>query len=295
MKNLRFIPIFLVLLGSVFWVNAVEPEHESKRFSMGWKKLKEIDGEAGERVIAGLKCISPDLGRYIIEYVFGDVYPRPGLDLKSKEIAVVASLTALGNAVPQLKVHQNAALNVGCSILEVKEVILQMAIYSGFPSAINSMNALQEVLRERQKKGIKDPAGDPAPPFSEPKSGNRLDAGARRLSELNPQQIDLLNQGLGALSPDLVKYILEFAYGDVLSRPGLTLQQRQIATIAGLAAIGTAVSQLKFHIAGGLRAGLTSENIREIMILMSAYAGFPAAINGTTALQEVLSEQDEKK
>ena len=75
------------------------------RYENGWKKLKEIDGEAGEKVINSRKHISPDLGKFIIEYAFGDVYTRDGLDLKSKEIAVVAALTALGTAQPQLKVE----------------------------------------------------------------------------------------------------------------------------------------------------------------------------------------------
>lgn len=75
------------------------------RYERGWKKLKEIDGEAGEMVIEGFNDISPDLVRYTIEFPFGDIYSRPGLDLKSREIATVAALTAMGNALPQLKVH----------------------------------------------------------------------------------------------------------------------------------------------------------------------------------------------
>ena len=91
---------------------------ESERFNRGWEKLKEIDGEAGKKVIESLKEISPDLGRFIIEYSFGDIYSRDGLDLKSKEIVVVAALTALGNARPQLKVHLNGALNTESSVDE---------------------------------------------------------------------------------------------------------------------------------------------------------------------------------
>src|SRR5664279_5579630 len=107
------------------------------RFESGLAKLREIDGEAGERVIEALKDIAPDLARYTIEFPFGDVYSRPGLDLKSREIAVVASLTALGNAAPQLKVHIHGALNVGCSQQEIVEIIMQMAVYAGFPAALN--------------------------------------------------------------------------------------------------------------------------------------------------------------
>jgi len=125
------------------------------RYERGWEKLKEVDGEAGERVMESLNAIAPDLARYVIEFAFGDVYSRPGLDLKSREIAVVAALTALGNATPQLKVHIHGALNVGCSRQEVVEIIIQMAVYAGFPAAINGMSAAKEVYQERDEKGLR--------------------------------------------------------------------------------------------------------------------------------------------
>jgi 4-carboxymuconolactone decarboxylase len=123
------------------------------RYQRGWEKLKEVDGEAGERVIDSLKDIAPDFARYLIEFPFGDIYSRAGLDLKSREIAVVAALTALGNATPQLKVHIHGALNVGCSRQEVVEVIMQMAVYAGFPAALNGLFAAKEVFRERIASG----------------------------------------------------------------------------------------------------------------------------------------------
>lgn len=128
---------------------------DKDRYSRGLEKLEEIDGEAGERVIQSLKDIAPDLARYVIEFPFGDVYSRPGLDLKSREIATVAALTALGNAAPQLKVHIHGSLNVGCSREEVVEIIIQMAVYAGFPAALNGISAAREVFRERDEKGVK--------------------------------------------------------------------------------------------------------------------------------------------
>ncbi len=119
----------------------------SDRFERGWGKLKEVDGKAGQRVMESLEDICPDLARYTIEFPFGDIYSRPGLDLKSREIAAIAALTALGTAVPQLKVHIQAALNVGLSRQEIVEVILQMAVYAGFPAALNGMFAAKEVFQ----------------------------------------------------------------------------------------------------------------------------------------------------
>lgn len=118
----------------------------NERFTRGLAKLREIDGEAGEQVVASLADISPDFARYLIEFPFGDIYSRPGLDLRSREIAVVAALTAMGNATPQLKVHLRAALNVGVTRQEIVEVIMQMAVYAGFPAALNGLMAAREVF-----------------------------------------------------------------------------------------------------------------------------------------------------
>ena len=127
-------------------------QQKNDRFTRGFDKLTEIDGEAGQRVIDSLKDIAPDLAQYIIEFAFGDVYSRPGLDLKSREIATLASLTTLGNAAPQLKVHIHAALNVGCTRQEVIEIMIQMAVYAGFPAALNGVSAAREVFEERDSK-----------------------------------------------------------------------------------------------------------------------------------------------
>lgn len=122
----------------------------NQRYISGLNKLKEIDGQAGQKVIDSLAAISPDLAKYTIEFPFGDIYQRPGLDLKSRELATIAALTALGTCSPQLNVHINGALNVGCEPEEITEVIIQMAVYAGFPAALNGMFVAKEVFIERK-------------------------------------------------------------------------------------------------------------------------------------------------
>ncbi|WP_028102745.1 carboxymuconolactone decarboxylase family protein [Pseudoduganella violaceinigra] len=118
------------------------------RYERGLAKLREIDGEVGDRVVQSLADIAPDFARYLVEFPFGDIYSRPGLDLRSREIAVVAALTAMGNAAPQLKVHIQAALNVGVTREEIVETIMQMAVYAGFPAALNGLTAAKEVFAQ---------------------------------------------------------------------------------------------------------------------------------------------------
>lgn len=116
------------------------------RRARGLRALEEITGVAGVAVVQSLRATTPDLADWIIEFSYGDVMARPGLDRRTRQLATIAALTALGNAQPQLKVHIQGALNVGCKPQEIIEVILQMTVYCGFPSAINALAVLKEVL-----------------------------------------------------------------------------------------------------------------------------------------------------
>ena len=116
------------------------------RYALGLERLSAIDGRDGHAVVESLKAISPDFARYLVEFPFGDIYARPGLDLRQREIATIAALTALGTARPQLEVHIAAGLNVGLSQQEISEIVIQMAVYAGFPAAINGLNAAKTVF-----------------------------------------------------------------------------------------------------------------------------------------------------
>ncbi|HDG1720396.1 carboxymuconolactone decarboxylase family protein [Kluyvera ascorbata] len=124
----------------------------SERYITGQKMLQQVDGKGGDAVVDSLKDIAPDFARYLLEFPFGDIYARPGLDLRSREIATVAALTAMGNAAPQLKVHIAAALHVGLTQDEIIEVIMQMAVYAGFPAALNGPFAAKEVFAANNER-----------------------------------------------------------------------------------------------------------------------------------------------
>lgn len=127
---------------------------ENERFRRGLSTVRKIDAEGAGRLETALADIAPDLYRYIIEFAFGDVISRPGLDLRTREIATVSALTALGHANPQLRVHLNAALNAGCTRTEIVEVLMQMAVYAGIPAALNALYLAKEVFAERDARGL---------------------------------------------------------------------------------------------------------------------------------------------
>ena len=122
---------------------------EAGRYERGLARLAQVDGQAGQRVIDALQDIAPALAHYTVAFPFGEVYQDEVLTLKEREIATIAALAALGNATPQLKVHLHGALNVGCTREEVIAVLTQMAVYAGFPAAINGVLAAKEVFAER--------------------------------------------------------------------------------------------------------------------------------------------------
>jgi 4-carboxymuconolactone decarboxylase len=116
----------------------------SDRYERGLKKMSEVYGVDGGEAVAPLG----DLGRYMIEFPYGDIYSRPGLALRDREIATTAMLTALGGREPQLRVHFAAALNVGLTPDEIQEIIIHTITFAGFPTAINALNLLHAVLAE---------------------------------------------------------------------------------------------------------------------------------------------------
>ncbi len=115
------------------------------------ENLKVMNPQSFQTLKDSLTDVAPDLARYVVEFPYGDIYNRPGLDLKTRELVTIASITTMGGAATQLKSHIRGALNVGCSKKEIIEVIIQMAVYAGFPRAINGVLAAKEVFEEYEE------------------------------------------------------------------------------------------------------------------------------------------------
>ncbi len=135
------------------------------RTQRGLKILKRVHGQAGADVLEKLAETAPALSEFVIAFAFGDIYARPQLSLRERQIATVASLASLGHALPQLKSHINGALNLGITKTEIVELLMQMAIYAGFPAAINAIMAAAELFAARDKtaRGAKRARSSPRP------------------------------------------------------------------------------------------------------------------------------------
>lgn len=126
-----------------------DDDSQNDRLIRGQARLAEITGRSGAEVMAALGEVAPDFARYIFEFGYGDIYSRPGLDLRTRMLATVAGLVSLGHAERELEVHIGSALNVGATKEEVVEVIMQMALYAGFPAALDALFIARKVFSAR--------------------------------------------------------------------------------------------------------------------------------------------------
>lgn len=124
-----------------------------ERYTRGLENYRRIKEDRPQQVIDEYGEIAPDFPRYVIEFAYGDIYARPALELKTREMLAISSLATLGYAREQLRTHLHGALNNGCSREEVIEILLQVAIYAGFPAVFNALKEAKEVFKERDAAG----------------------------------------------------------------------------------------------------------------------------------------------
>ena len=258
---------------------------DTDRYERGLKTLKQVGGEGYDGPINSLRDLAPDLARFTVEFGYGDIMSRPTLPLSTRQLCTVGALAALGNARPQLEYHINGAINVDCPPQQIVEVMILSSVYADFPAALNGIAAVREVL---QRRGI---SPDAAKAVNSPATEERAARGMRSLEQVSAGAGRAVVAGLQDIAPDLARFIIEFSYGDVISRPGLTPDVRELISIAMLTAIGTAHPQLKVHIGAALNVGSSKAEIIGVIEQMAVYAGFPAALNAIAAVREVLAER----
>jgi len=140
-----------------------ESTTREERFAHGLEVLRGVNSEVGQRVLDSLADVSPELGHQVIAWGFGEIYSRPQLAPRDRQLVTLGMLTALGGCEPQLEVHINTALNVGLTPEEITEALLQSAGYCGFPRALNATAVAKKVFAERGLLPLgQQPAQDPA-------------------------------------------------------------------------------------------------------------------------------------
>jgi 4-carboxymuconolactone decarboxylase len=253
------------------------------RFEQGYQQMKKTNPDGTEQVLKSLSGVAPDMARFLVAFAYGDIYSRPVLDARTREIATIAIFMALGSAQSQLKWHINAALNVGVTPQEIIETIYVQTVYSGFPAGLNAIFAARDVFKERKV--------DFKPTKLDNDKVNRRERGLRTLDETSKGAGMKVVESMADIAPDMADFLIDFSYGTIFCRKILTPQLKEIIAIAGMTAAGTMKPQLQVHIKAALNVGLTREQIIEVMTHTTIYAGFPAALSGISAAKEVFAEK----
>lgn len=209
------------------------------------------------------------------------------LDARQKAIVTIAAFTTSGD-IDQLKPALNQGLDAGLTVNEVKEVLVQMYAYAGFPRSLGGIWAFMSVMDEREAKGIKDEVGKDASPI--PADLDRDAYGARVRAELaGLDEVPEEKAPYQKFSPIIDTFLKEHLFADIFARDILTFQERELATIACLANLGGADGPLKFHFGAAMNTGLSEGQMHDFIKVLDARVGKEQAKIADKVLSEVLA------
>lgn len=222
----------------------------------------------------------PGLDSLQDEMIFGRIWARPGLSREDRMLATLSALTSM-QFLPQLARYTRAALHIGMSARTVQEVVLHCSIYSGMPTAENSLKAIADVFRE---SGVAQPEA----PAEEHGLEALLEMGKDMMHTLHAERAEGGYAAPDAAASELYDTAIQYLYGEVWHRPGLSMRQRMICSIACFTARQMVSQQRKWFPSAQKNVGLSRDEILEVISQTAHYSGFPPALNALVVAQETL-------
>jgi 4-carboxymuconolactone decarboxylase len=269
---------------------------DGDRYQLGIQNLQQTEGNQVKTIATRFANLAPDLSRLFVEFARGEIWNRRGLSLKSREFATLAMVTALGNQNNSIEAHVEGALRAGATETEIKELLLQMTVYAGYPKTLAAVTAAQQKIVELQQQGIPPACSQPELESRRQAESNetRYRRGLDALNQISKSSGEAVVKSFEDIAPDLGRYILEFAYGDVFSRPNLDLKTRELATVGALTGLNTTASELplKVHVNGALNVGANRQEIVEAIVHMIPYVGFVKVQQAMALAESVFQERN---
>ncbi|SFC67801.1 4-carboxymuconolactone decarboxylase [Bacillus sp. OV322] len=224
----------------------------------------------------------PDFQDILSRFIYGEVFYQGNLDDKQRVLITLAVLAA-NQTLAQLTTHVIAALNIGCTPVEIKEAVYQCAPYIGFPK---TFYAIQEVNEIFKSNNISLPVENPKQVNEE----NRLNKGLSVQIEIFGDVIEKMRENAPANQKHIQDYLSAFCFGDFYTRDGLDLKSRELLTLCILSSLGGAESQVMSHVQGNLNVGNDKETLISAITHCLPYIGFPRTLNALNCVNEVVPE-----
>ena len=213
------------------------------------------------------------------------------LSPREQSIISIAALTAKGD-LSNLNTALNTGLEAGLTINQIKEVLVHLYAYCGFPRSIRGLQTFMEVLNERKTKGMNDALGAEASPIQEERS--KYERGREIIGKLTGAPQDGPKTGYSAFAPVIDVFLKEHLFADIFERDVLTYPERELVTISVISSIGGAEPMLKSHLDICLNVGLTPEKLRHFVNVIKSAAGKKEANDAQNVLNEVLKNRQSK-
>jgi len=213
---------------------------------------------------------------------------RMALNPKEQSIIAIAALTAKGD-LSNLKPALNAGLEAGLTINQIKEAIVHLYAYCGFPRSIRGLQTFMEVLNERKARGINDELGADASPIQDERS--KYERGREVLGKLTGAPQDGPKTGYSAFAPVIDVFLKEHLFADIFERDVLTYSERELVTISVISSIGGAEPMLRSHLNICLNVGLTPGQLQQFISIIESTLGKKEAKVAQKVLDEVLNKR----
>ena len=237
----------------------------------------------GNRVCIVLVIILFHLNKLNAQNAMND---HQDLNLRQKSIVSISAFTARGN-LQNLHNALTDGLNAGLTINEIKEILIQLAAYCGFPRSLNAINTFNTVSTERKAKGINDLIGAEPTPLGN--TANKYEIGKQNLENLTGRPETGPKRGYSACVPVIDTFLKEHLFADIFSRGVLTNQERELTTISALACLGGVESQLQGHLSISMRLGFTEHQLRQMLSIIETSIGKKEADAGREVLAKVVA------
>ena len=269
-----------------------EPAGGDNRFERGAQAIRTLLHIEPKAYAAGFSEISPSLAEWTVEFEFGDVLARSGLDAVSKHLASLMMLAMRGNSEDRLFLHLSGAVAGDVPRTAISEALIQLSVYGGFPTALNAFAVAGRLFAGSAASERDDPAPgiiSRAEPF------DRTARGLSTLEATSGGSGDAVVKSFAGVAPDIGAMIVDHAYGDIFARPGLDPKTRELIACAALAAMGSIdEGPLGVHVKAARTLGATEAEVFEAILNIAPYAGYPAAQRAIVVAHTAMHPSDEQ-